>query len=100
MELAPGLEIIHQPVRLKLVALLYHHGDVSVSSAVTALATSPGNLDAHARRLEAAGILEMRRALTSKGFESRLELTTQGIERFEAYLSEMRAFLAGMGGPL
>jgi DNA-binding MarR family transcriptional regulator len=100
VQLSPELQIIHQPIRLKLVALLYQHGDLSATAAVQSLGTTSGNLDAHARKLVENDVIVMRRTLTTSGFESRLELSRRGIQLFEQYLQVMRAFLRGVEGPL
>lgn len=52
-----------------------------------------GNLASHADRLEEAGLLESRRALTSDGFEKRYQITPEGSRVFRAYLGELRGFL-------
>lgn len=93
MLLPADLEVIHQPARLKLMTLLYLHGDVGFTEAQRALHLTPGNLDAHHKRLAAEGLLESRRALQRSGFEVRLRLTPDGAERFQAYLDWLEAFM-------
>lgn len=94
MLLPADLELIHQPARLKLMTLLYRHGDVGFTEAQRALDLTPGNLDAHQRRLADEGLLESRKALLRSGFEVRLRLTPLGGDRFKAYLDWLEAFMA------
>jgi DNA-binding transcriptional ArsR family regulator len=56
VELDGTLRLIHEPARLKVMALLYQRGDVAAAAAREALGLTPGNLDAHVRRLEGAGL--------------------------------------------
>lgn len=102
MELPADLEVIHQPARLRLMTLLYRHGDVGFTEAQRALDLTPGNLDAHQRRLAAERLLDSRKALLRSGFEVRLRLTPLGADRFKAYLEWLEAFMteAHRQGPL
>lgn len=94
MNLPDELAILHQPVRLRLMALLFKHRDVGFTAARDALAVTDGNLATHAKRLEEAGYLAARRALTRDGFEVRYRITEAGATAFRAYLDQLRQFLA------
>ena len=91
----PGLDVIHQPQRLRLMALLYKHRDIGFSATRDALALTDGNLASHATRLERAGYLRARRALLRDGFELRYRITPEGSAAFQAYLGALREFLQG-----
>lgn len=97
--LTGDLELIHQPARLKVMALLHRRGDVGASAARAALGLTAGNLDAHARRLAEAGLVEVRRVLTRDGFEARYRITRRGVAAFVAYLEWLAGFLADAAGP-
>lgn len=97
--LPPALEVIHQPARLRLMALLYERGDVGAAGARDALGLTPGNLDAHARKLEEAGHVEARKALLRSGFEARYRITAHGKAAFDAYLAWLEEFVRGVKGP-
>ncbi|MCA1811543.1 MAG: transcriptional regulator [Halobacteriales archaeon] len=94
MDLPEALEVLHQPVRLRLMALLHARGDVGAAGAREALGATAGNLDAHARRLEEAGFLAARKELLRSGFEARYRITPAGRAAFEAYLAWLEEFLA------
>jgi DNA-binding MarR family transcriptional regulator len=93
MDPPEDVHLLHQPVRLRLMALLFQRGDVGFTAACQALGTTPGNLDAHARRLEAHGMLAVRKELLRSGFEVRYRITPVGRARFKEYLVWLQAFV-------
>lgn len=92
MTVPPELEAVHQPARLRLMALLFQQGDVGAAAARDATGLTPGNLDAHAKRLAETGLLEARRALTRDGFEVRYRITASGMATMKAYIDWLEAF--------
>lgn len=94
MDLPDGLGVIHQPQRLRLMALLYKHRDVGFAATRDALGLTDGNLASHATRLEEAGLVQARRVLTRDGFELRYRITPAGSQAFRGYLEALRRFLA------
>jgi DNA-binding MarR family transcriptional regulator len=97
MELPEGLAVIHQPVRLRLMALLFRHRDIAYTATREALGLTDGNLASHAKRLEEAGFLQSRRALTGDRFEVRYRITPEGSLAFRDYLEALRRFLDAEG---
>lgn len=93
MRLPDEVELIHQPVRLRIMGLLYRARDLAFTEVRDRLALTDGNLASHAERLEEAGFLEARRALTADGFEKRFGITEEGSRAFRAYLDQLRGFL-------
>lgn len=93
MDLPPELALIHQPARLKIMGLLYKHGDVGFKDARDFLGLTDGNLASHSDRLAKAGYVEARRVLNRDGFETRYKITKQGREAFREYLDRLRRFL-------
>jgi DNA-binding MarR family transcriptional regulator len=77
-----------------MMALLYRQTDVGFAALRDALGATPGNLASHAARLEAAGLVESRDALTRGGFERRYQITAQGLAVFERYLATLESFVA------
>lgn len=96
MELDEQARLIHQPVRLKIMGLVYKHRDVAFTRARDVLGLTDGNLASHANRLEEAGLLEGRDALTSDGFEKRYRITEAGSRAFKRYLGQLKGFLEGV----
>lgn len=93
MDLPEELRLIHQPVRLQIVGLLYRTRDAAFTTVRDRLDLTDGNLATHADRLEEAGFLEARRALTSDGFEKRYRITEDGSKAFRRYLGQLRGFV-------
>lgn len=101
MDLPPPLDVLHQPVRLRVVALLARHRDVAVTQVRDLLRLTDGNLAAHVRRLEEAGLAVARRVPVHGRFEARLRITPAGDAAFRQYLAALRRFLEdeATGGP-
>lgn len=95
LDLPPGLEVIHQPQRLRLMALLFKHRDIAFTTTRDLLGLTDGNLASHATRLEQAGCLRARKVLLRDGFELRYRITPEGSAAFQAYLAVLREFLQG-----
>lgn len=81
-----------------LMGLLHRHRDVAARSARKALGLTDGNLASHAARLEEAGWLRSRKALSRTGFEVRYSITAQGSAAFVAHVAALRRMLDEMAG--
>lgn len=84
--------------RLLLMGLLYRERDVSARGARRLLGLTDGNLASHAARLEKAGWLRSRRALSPSGFEVRYGITPEGSQAFREHVGELRRMLAEWDG--
>lgn len=93
MDLSKDLLVIHQPVRLKIMGLLYKHRDVAFTRVRDTLGLTDGNLASHAKTLTEHGYIEGRRALTRQGFEMRYRITATGSAAFRNYVVELQRFL-------
>lgn len=98
MDLPPELLVIHQPVRLRIMGLLYTHRDLPFTQVRDHLGLTDGNLASHAKKLESAGYVEGRRVLLKTGFEMRYRITRDGADAFRHYLATLRGFLEGLDG--
>lgn len=86
--------LIHERIRLGIVAALAADEKLSFGDLKQILKTSDGNLSVHARKLEEAGYIRV-----SKGFEDRkpkteYRLTPRGRKALETYLQRMEAILS------
>jgi DNA-binding MarR family transcriptional regulator len=86
--------MVHQEVRLQLMALLYRNRQASAAWLRDRLGLTAGNLGSHTARLAEAGYIEQGRVLTMRGFEVRCRITPAGDAAFRAYLAQLRALLA------
>ena len=85
--------IIHVRVRLGIVSALAVEESLTLNELKKRLETSDGNLSVHARRLEEAGYVEIR-----KSFEGRIPrtdycLTETGRQALQRYLDHMEALI-------
>lgn len=87
MGLPEGLHVLHQPTRLRIMALVCRYRDVGFADVRDHLALTDGNLGSHARRLEDEGLLEVRRGLGRTGITVRYRPSAEGDRRMARYLA-------------
>jgi DNA-binding MarR family transcriptional regulator len=88
--------IIHQPVRLKIMAALrgLPEGDMIEFVRLKALVgATEGNLGAHITTLEEAGYVAVEKDFVAKRPRTRVSLTKDGRRAFEDYISDLRAII-------
>jgi DNA-binding MarR family transcriptional regulator len=94
-------EIIHQPVRLRLMAAL-----VAMKSGESAeftvlrnmLGVTDGNLGAHLRRLEEAGYIEITKTFLDRKPHSFVAVTSLGRRVFRNQVAALEEILRGAAG--
>jgi DNA-binding MarR family transcriptional regulator len=94
-------EIIHQPVRLRLMAAL-----VAIKSGESAdfsflrdlLGATDGNLGAHLRRLEEAGYIELTKKFVDRKPRTYAAATALGRKVFRNQVAALEEILKGAGG--
>jgi DNA-binding MarR family transcriptional regulator len=94
-------EIIHQPVRLRLMAAL-----VAIKSGDSAeftllrdlLGVTDGNLGAHLRRLEEAGYIELIKKFVDRKPRTYVAATALGRKVFRNQVVALEEILKGAGG--
>jgi DNA-binding MarR family transcriptional regulator len=91
------VHLLDARARLLLMGLLHQRRDVSARAARQALGLTDGNLASHAARLEEAGWLRSRRALSPSGFELRYSITPAGAAAFLEHVAHLRRLLDGWG---
>ncbi len=85
--------IIHQPVRLKIMAALKplpHRELVEFTRLKAIVGATDGNLGAHLATLEQAGYLEVEKDFFLKKPRTRVRLTKAGHRAFEQYVAYLR----------
>lgn len=85
--------VIHQVVRLRIMALLARNRAASFVWVRDTLGLTDGNLGSHVERLAKAGYLESKRVLTRSGFQVRLRMMPPGDEAYRRYLADLRSLL-------
>ena len=86
--------IIHVRVRLGIVSALAVEESLTFNELKERLDTSDGNLSVHARRLEEAGYVEIRKSFEGRIPRTDYRLTATGRKALEQYLDHMEALIA------
>ena len=87
--------LIHEPVRLLLMAHLYVVESADFLYLMNQLGLTFGNLSSHMTRLEEAGYINVEKEFVDKKPVTRLSLTESGRVAFEDYRERMRHLFAG-----
>ena len=89
-----GLDpIIHVRVRLGIVSALAVEKSLTFNQLKERLDTSDGNLSVHARRLEEAGYVEIRKSFEGRIPRTDYRLTEAGRQALQRYLDHMEALI-------
>ena len=84
--------IFHQPVRTRIALMLFTQ-EPSFSELKSTLSITDGNLDAHLRKLSAAGYLHSRIVMEGRP-HTVYQLSESGKDAFESYLEALRGIMA------
>jgi DNA-binding MarR family transcriptional regulator len=88
--------IIHQPVRLKIMAALKPLPDGEALEFVRLKAivgATEGNLGAHITTLEEAGYVRVEKDFVGKKPRTRVAMTREGRRAFDNYVADLRALI-------
>ena len=85
--------IIHVRVRLGIVSALAVEEYLTFNELKERLETSDGNLSVHARRLEEAGYVEIRKSFEGRVPRTDYRLTQTGRQALQRYLDHMEALI-------
>jgi len=85
--------IIHVRVRLGIVSALAVEESLTFNQLKKRLDTSDGNLSVHARRLEEAGYVEIRKSFEGRIPRTDYRLTEAGRQALQGYLDHMEALI-------
>ena len=85
--------IIHVRVRLGIVSALAVEESLTFNELKERLDTSDGNLSVHARRLEEAGYVEIRKSFEGRIPRTEYRLTETGRGALQGYLDHMEALI-------
>lgn len=91
-------EIIHQPVRLRIMAalvVLEAGGEVDFSYLRTLLEVTDGNLGAHLRKLEEAGFIEIKKTFIDRKPRTYISATDTGRKIFQEHVTALEKILSG-----
>lgn len=86
--------LIHERIRLGIVSALAAEDSLSFGDLKAILKTSDGNLSVHARKLEAAGYIAVRKGFEDRKPKTDYRLTPKGRVALENYLISMESLLS------
>jgi DNA-binding MarR family transcriptional regulator len=93
-------EIIHQPVRLKIMAALKalpNREAIEFVRLRAIVGATEGNLGAHLATLEKTGYIEVEKDFVGKKPRTSIAMTAAGRRAFERYVDHLRGILDGAG---
>lgn len=89
-------ELIHQRVRLQIMAALHAlppESDIDFSTLRDSLDTTEGNLGAHLRKLEKAGYITLRKTFVGRRPRTYIASTPKGRLVFETHVATLKRLL-------
>ena len=92
------VELIHQQLRLRLMATLHglKEGEpIDFPRLRDILGATDGNLGTHLTLLEGAGLIEVRKEFSHRKPRTLIVLTAAGREAFQAHVRYLRAIIDG-----
>jgi DNA-binding MarR family transcriptional regulator len=94
-------EIIHQPIRLRIMAALVTlepGSEVDFTYLRKLLEVTDGNLGAHLRKLEEAGYIVINKTFVERKPRTYIVATPEGRQVFQEHVAALEAILKGKSG--
>ncbi|MBL8125948.1 MAG: transcriptional regulator [Blastocatellia bacterium] len=89
-------KVIHERMRLGIISALAANEKLSFSDLKNLLNTTDGNISVHARKLEDAGYVSMKKSFSGRTPLTEYNITASGREALERYLDHMEALIKAM----
>ena len=86
--------LVHERIRLGIVSALAAEECLSFGDLKAILKTSDGNLSVHARKLEGANYIAVRKGFEDRKPKTEYRLTSKGRAALETYLGQMETLLS------
>jgi DNA-binding HxlR family transcriptional regulator len=90
--------IIHERMRLGIISALAANEKLSFNELKKLLDTSDGNISVHARKLEDAGYITMKKSFAGRVPLTEYKITSSGRKALVQYLDHMEALIKAMKG--
>ncbi|KXK07172.1 MAG: transcriptional regulator [Acidobacteria bacterium OLB17] len=90
--------VIHERIRLGIISALAANEKLSFTDLKGLLDASDGNISVHARKLEDAGYLSVKKSFSGRVPLTEYRITAAGRKAFEEYLEHMEALIDAMRG--
>jgi len=85
--------VIHEKTRLAIVSALAVNQTLTFNELKAILKTTDGNVSVHARKLEEAGYLSLKKSFEGRMPRTEYTLTASGRRALEKYLAHMEALI-------
>lgn len=89
-------KVIHERMRLGIISALAANEKLSFSDLKNLLNTTDGNISVHARKLEDAGYISMKKSFAGRTPLTEYAITKTGRKALERYLDHMEALIKAM----
>ena len=89
-------KVIHERMRLGIISALAANEKLSFSDLKSLLNTTDGNVSVHARKLEDAGYVTMKKSFSGRTPLTEYKITATGRRALEQYLNHMEALIKAM----
>lgn len=89
-------KVIHERMRLGIISALAANEKLSFSDLKNLLNTTDGNISVHARKLEDAGYISMKKSFAGRMPLTEYKITAAGRKALEQYLNHMEALIKAM----
>ena len=89
-------KVIHERMRLGIISALAANDKLSFTDLKSLLNTTDGNISVHARKLEDAGYLTMKKSFVGRTPLTEYKITKAGRKALEQYLNHMEALINAM----
>ena len=91
-------KVIHERMRLGIISALAANDKLSFTDLKSLLNTTDGNISVHARKLEDAGYLTVKKSFVGRTPLTEYKITKAGRRALEQYLDHMEALINAMKG--
>jgi DNA-binding MarR family transcriptional regulator len=91
-------KVIHERMRLGIISALAANEKLSFSDLKSLLNTTDGNVSVHARKLEDAGYVTMKKSFSGRTPLTEYKITASGRKALVQYLNHMEALIKAMKG--
>ena len=91
-------KVIHERMRLGIISALAANDKLSFTDLKSLLNTTDGNISVHARKLEDAGYLTVKKSFVGRTPLTEYKITAAGRRALENYLDHMEALIKAMKG--
>ena len=89
-------KVIHERIRLGIISALSANDRLSFAELKRLLDTTDGNVSVHARKLEDAGYVTVKKSFSDRMPLTEYKITAAGRKALERYLNHMEALIKAM----